>query len=165
MEIKNKSGQVIFTTPSADPRYANLRGADLRYADLRGANLGGANLGDANLRGADLRGADLRGANLRGANLGDADLRDADLRDADLGGADLRGAELRDADLDYSSGLPFSCKGTNVIGDDRLFAQLIYHLTRQNWKNISGKNSQWLDTIPEDIKNAFCHFRTELDKI
>jgi uncharacterized protein YjbI with pentapeptide repeats len=55
--------------------------------------------------------ADLRETNLRGAELQNADLENADLENADLRGADLRGANL-----DMSSGIPFSCRGTEIIG-------------------------------------------------
>lgn len=74
-EIKNLSGEVIWTGVGKDLRGANLCRANLRRADLfrtnlRGANLSGANLGGAYLGGTDLRGADLSGAYLSGANLG-----------------------------------------------------------------------------------------------
>ena len=104
IEIKNLSGEVIFTHECASIKEAveeaARRGANLRGADLYGANLRGANLRGANLRGADLYGADLRGANLYGADLRGANLYGADLRGADLRGANLRGADLREADLD-----------------------------------------------------------------
>ena len=89
----------------------------------------------------------------------------ANLLGADLRDADLRGADLGDADLDFSSGLSFSCRGTNIVGGDRLFAQLVYHLTRQDWSSLSVEKQEWLQSIPEDIKNAFCKFRNELSKI
>ena len=100
IEIKNKTGEILYTVEGAD-----LRGAHLRRADLRGADLRGAHLRRAHLRGAHLRGADLRGADLRGADLRGADLEGADLRGADLEGVHLRGADLEGADLNHSKGL------------------------------------------------------------
>jgi len=149
---------------------ANLRGADLRGADLRGADLRDADLRGADLRGADLRGADLWDADLRGADLRDAALRDADLRDADLRGADLRDAALRDADLrganlDFSSGIPFRCRGTKIKGDRRLFAQMVYHLTRQDWQKLSEQEQAWLGSIPAEILNSFCEHRRDVAPI
>ena len=91
---------------------ANLRRANLRHADLR----------DADLRGADLRAADLHGADLRDANLHYADLRDANLRAANLRDADLRGA-----DLDFAA-WPLCCGSLDVKLDERLQAQLLYHV-------------------------------------
>jgi len=99
---------------------------DGQQADLRGANLRGADL-----QGADLRGADLQGANLREADLREADLRWADLRGADLRGANLRRADLRWADLDFSA-LPLWCGLFDLKCDQRMFAQVAYHLCRMD---------------------------------
>ena len=129
---------------------ADLRGADLKWADLREADLREADLREADLREADLREADLKGADLKGA-----DLREADLREADLRGADLKGA-----DLDFSS-FPLSCNGTNIIAGERLFAQLMYHLTRQHW-NLDKDLMVWLDEIPIEIKDLFKKYRNDL---
>ena len=117
-----------------DGQWANLRWANLRWADLREANLREADLREANLRWADLREADLQGADLRwadlqGADLQGANLREADLRRADLQGADLQGANLQGADLDFSA-LPLWCGLLDIKCDQRLFAQVAYHLCR-----------------------------------
>ena len=77
----------------------------------------------ANLRSADLSGADLRSADLSGANL-----RSADLSGADLRSADLRSANLRSADLDYSSGIPLHCGGSQFSCDMKLIRQVLAHL-------------------------------------
>ena len=58
-----------------------------------------------------------------------ADLRGADLRGADLSGADLRGADLRGADLDYSSGIPLSCKGSRFTCSAQLVRQIFAHIS------------------------------------
>ena len=100
-----------------------LSGDGGKKADLRGANLGGADL-----HGADLRGADLHGVNFHEANLRGADLRGADLHGANLRGADLRGADLRGADLDYSSGIPLYCGGSQMIVDKKFICQILAHL-------------------------------------
>ena len=129
--------------------------ADLSGADLSGANLSGANLSYADLSYADLGRADLSGANLRGANL----------RSADLGYANLRGANLSGSNLDFSSGISFSCKGTNIKGDKRLFSQMIYHLTRQCWQDLTDVQREWLQVMPDSIKNGFCEYRPELEEL
>ena len=140
----------------------------LRSARARGkrpvapdANLYGADLRGANLRGADLRGADLREADLRGA-----DLRGANLRWANLSGADLRGADLREADLDMSSGIPFHCGGTGFKGDDRLFAQMLFHLTRGDWSQCSGGVEEALAHIMQSAAvDLFCEYRCDVRPI
>ncbi len=100
---------------------------------------------------ADLTNADLRGANLINANLSDADLRHADLSDADLRHADLRGADLRHADLRGAnldlSVFPLWCGGLDVHIDDRLAAQLLYHLLR---------NVQYSKNTSEGLKKVLC---------
>jgi len=80
---------------------------------------------------ADLRGANLQGADLQGADLQGADLRGADLRRANLRGADLQGADLQGADLDFSA-LPLWCGLLDIKCDQRLFAQVAYHLCRMD---------------------------------
>ena len=156
----------------ADLRNAGLREADLCDADLRGANLREVDLRGGNLRDADLREADLRGANLRGANLCEADLRwahlcDADLHNADLRGADLRevdlhGADLRRADLDFSS-WPLWCGSRGVKTDDRLVAQLIWHVTRLDVSGCSGGVQEAVENIRSmAIADLFCEYRSDL---
>ena len=154
MEIKNRfNGAVIYSCEALSMKEClglafkdnvNLRGADLCGADLRGADLRGANL-----RGADLRGADLRGANLRGA---------------DLRGADLCEADLREADLDFSAwGL--SCKSTKVICDDRLFAQLFFHLTRLDESKCSGGVKETMAALRSmAASDLFCEYRNDVGK-
>ena len=97
----------------------------------------------ANLRWADLLWADLREADLRGANLRWADLRDAD----------LRGANLREANLDFSSGLPFSCKTFGIRADVRLAAQIAYHFCKVDFEGCDeAKQAQ---VALKDLANKF----------
>ena len=60
-------------------------------------------------------------------DLRDADLSSADLSSANLSGADLRGANLSGADLDYAA-WPLWCGSLQVALDERLQAQLLYHV-------------------------------------
>lgn len=139
---------------------ANLRGANLRGADLRGADLRGANLCDANLCDANLC-----GANLRGANLCRADLCDANLYRADLCRADLRGADLCRADLDFSC-WPLWCGSKDVKADDRLVAQLFFHVTRLDVSQCSGGVKEAMEHVREmAISNLFCEHRNDILKI
>jgi hypothetical protein len=130
-----------------------------------------ANLHGANLHGANLCGADLCWANLRGVDLCGADLREADLRWADLNGADLREANLHRADLcganlDFSSGIPFHCRGTNITGDKRLFSQLVYHLTRQNWEHEGEDVQAQIEQLKKlECINWFCEYRIDLTRV
>ncbi len=156
-------------------RWANFRWADFREAGFSGADFSGANLSGADFRGADFgeadfRGADLSGADFGGANLNGADFRWADFRWADFGGANLNGADFRwadfsGADLDFSSGIPFHCGGINAIIDDRIFSQILYHLTRQDNRYLSQKHKDFIESIPEDILNGFCNYRNDLEYI
>jgi hypothetical protein len=95
----------------SDGQRADLQGANLRRADLQGANLRRADLRRADLQGAELQGADLQGANLRRAN--------------------LQGADLQGANLDFSA-LPLWCGLLEIKCDQRLFAQVAYHLCRMD---------------------------------
>ena len=61
-------------------------------------------------------------------------LKDDDLQGADLQDADLQDANLQGANLDFSSGIPFHCGGTKFKGDDRLFAQMLFHITHAEWE-------------------------------
>ena len=89
--------------------------------------------------------------------------KSANLRRANLRGADLSGADLRGADLDMSSGIPFHCGGTTFKGDDRLFAQMIYHLTRGDWSQCSGGVKEALDHIMQCAAvDLFCEYRSDV---
>ena len=134
---------------------------DLHKLWLRGDSAGVC----ANLRIADLRNANLRNANLRNADLRIADLQVADLQGADLRNANLQGADLQGADLDFSSGISFRCGGTKIKGDRRLFAQMVYHLTRQDWQELSAQEQAWLGAIPAEILNSFCEHRNDVAPI
>lgn len=136
IEIKNKSGRVIFEYEKenntiedtlleavkkgvdlrcADLSNANLRGIDLYIASIIGGN--GVNLyGSANLCGANLSGADLRGACLSNVNLSSSDLRGADLSYATLFGTNLNYADLSDAKLYYDALVHSTMVGANLCG-------------------------------------------------
>ena len=130
-------------------------GTDGESADLCGADL----------HGADLCGADLRDANLCGADLRDADLCGADLRDADLCGADLCGADLCGANLDFSC-WPLWCGSKNVKADDRLIAQLIFHVTRLDISCCSGGVREAVEHIRAmAVSDLFCEYRSDVSKI
>ena len=88
----------------------------------------------------------------------------ADLRDVDIQGANFRNSNLTDADLDFSSGIPFSCKSTQITGCSRLFSHMVYHLTRQNWSACTKEDRLWFASIPNSIKNGFCNFRDDIDR-
>ena len=140
----------------ADLQRADLQQADLQRADLRVADLQGADLRVANLREADLRGADLRGANLRVANLRGADLRVADLREANL-----REANLQGANLDFSA-WPLSCGSLQAKADERLVAQLLFHVARLD---VSGA-SEWAQGAVKAVAlyaDKFCEYRADVE--
>jgi hypothetical protein len=108
----------------------------------------GAKLEEAYLQGTDLQGAKLEGAYLQGAKLEGAYLQ----------GADLQGADLRGTDLDFSC-LPLWCGGTDFKGDDRLFSQLIYHITRINWEGCSKETQEDLSKLLSMYNlNTFCKY-------
>ena len=110
--------------------------------------------------------ANLRGANLRSANLRSADLHGTNLRSADLRGANLRGADLRGADLDFSSGIPFHCGGIGVSIDDRIFAQMLYHLTRMDVSKASGGVKETMKAIRNmAASDLFCEYRKDVKRI
>jgi hypothetical protein len=72
MELKNLSGDVLFTLESAKTICELVVAAVAAKTNLGGANLDGANLGGADLGGAHLDGANLGGAYLSGADLSGA---------------------------------------------------------------------------------------------
>lgn len=100
------------------------------------------------------------------ANLRYADLRRADLRGANLWEANLLGADLRRADLDFSSGIPFNCGGTNAIIDDRIFAQMLYHLTRMDVSKASVGVQEAMGQIRNmAVADLFCEYRSDVDPL
>lgn len=113
---------------------------------------------------AYLRGADLRGADLIFINLRDANLRGADLSGADLSGADLSGADLNRTNLDFSC-IPLSCDFLDAHIDDRIAAQITYHLLRSVLysKNTSKETKNAVKPLV-DFANGF-HRVEECGKI
>ena len=137
ISIKNRwTGSILFEYSSVDNTLAKTVTEALK---------GGANLRGANLRGADLYGADLYGADLRGAN--------------------LYGADLRGADLDFSC-WPLWCGSKNVKADDRLVAQLIFHVTRLDISCCSGGVREAVEHIRAmAVSDLFCEYRSDVSKI
>jgi len=100
---------------------------------------------------ADLQGADLQGANLRGADLRVADLREANLREANLQGANL----------DFSA-WPLSCGSLQAKADERLVAQLLFHVARLD---VSGA-SEWAQGAVKAVAlyaDKFCEYRADVE--
>ncbi len=144
IEIKNLSGEIIFTSDAES---------------LIGANLSGANLSGANLSGANLTGADLTGA-----DLSRADLSRADLSRADLTGADLTGADLYEANLSGARGIIalFGMKWDVLISYKLMKIGCQTH-THDEWKSfsdeyISNMNDDALEFWSEnkDVLFAMC---------
>ncbi len=42
---------------------------------------------------------------------------------------------------------------------------MVYHLTRQDVSNCTMEEIIWLQAIPERIRNGFCKYRDDVDKI
>ena len=165
-ELTNNEIQILqrhakwLESGGTDGGKANLCGANLSGADLGGANLRCADLGNADLSNANLSNADLCGADLCGANL-----RCADLGNADLGGANLSYADLCGANLDFSC-WPLWCGSKNVKADDRLVAQLIFHVTRLNISCCSGGVREAVEHIRAmAVSDLFCEYRSDVSKI
>ena len=149
-----------------DLSYQNLQDLKLKNVNLSWDNFRSANLEFVNFSRSNLKNACLYSANLRFADLQMTDLRQADMRFTNLTSADLREADLRDTQLDFSSGIPFHCGGTEFIGDDRLFSQMVFHLTRADWSNCSEEIKRSMEIIKNlPIANNFCLFRTDLEKL
>ena len=110
-------------------------------------------------------GTDGESADLSNADLSNADLRYADLRYADLSYADLSNANLRYADLDFSC-WPLWCGSKNVKADDRLVAQLIFHVTRLDISCCSGGVREAVKHIRAmAVSDLFCEYRSDVSKI
>ena len=110
--------------------------------------------------GTDGESADLSNADLRSANLSNADLRYANLSNANL-----RYANLRYADLDFSC-WPLWCGSKNVKADDRLVAQLIFHVTRLDISCCSGGVREAVKHIRAmAVSDLFCEYRSDVSKI
>ena len=105
--------------------------------------------------GTDGESADLHGANLCGADLCGANLHSADLHSANLCGANL----------DFSC-WPLWCGSKNVKVDDRLIAQLIFHVTRLDISCCSGGVREAVEHIRAmAVSDLFCEYRSDVSKI
>ena len=89
----------------------------------------------------------------------------ADGESADLHGADLDGADLHGANLDFSC-WPLWCGSKNVKADDRLIAQLIFHVTRLDISCCSGGVREAVEHIRAmAVSDLFCEYRSDVSKI
>ena len=157
MDIKNREGQIIFSTEAA-----NLIDADLSNANLSNANLSNANLIDANLRNANLR-----NANLIDANLSNANLSNANLSNANLSNANLIDANLIDANLSGAKGLlsPSAWLAENFNHDGRgwivykSFGE--YYSSPADWKIQPGEFlTETVNRMPTDPCGCGVNFGT-----
>lgn len=81
---------------------------------------------------------------------------------ADLRNVDLVGANLLEAVLDYS-GWPLCCGSRNVKIDDRLVAQLLWHVTRLDVSGCSGGVREAVEHIRSmAISDLFCEYRSDI---
>ena len=95
---------------------------------------------------------------------GKVNLREADMIEANMIGADMRGADMREANMDFSC-WPLSCKSTSVVADDRLFAQLFFHLTRLDVSQCSGGARESMDALRSmAASDLFCEYRSDVGK-
>ena len=89
----------------------------------------------------------------------------ANLIGAYLHRADLSSADLRYADLDFSS-WPLRCGSTGIIAGDRLFAQLLFHLTRIDVSKCSGGVKEAMQHIRNmAAADLFCEYRDDVKTI
>ena len=116
-EIKNRfTGETII--PAG--KYESLKEAvensrsDLSRSDLSGSDLSRSYLSRSDLSRSDLSGSDLSRSNLSGSN---------------LSRSNLSGSNLSGSNLDYSV-WPLWCGSFDVITDDKIKIQLLYHVAR-----------------------------------
>ena len=112
-----------------------------------------------------MRNADMHGAKLNYADLRNADMHGTYLHGADLRNADMHGAKLHGANLDFSA-WPLRCGSTGAIADDRLLAQLLFHLTRLDASNCSGGVKEAMHHIRSmAVSDLFCEYRDDVKTI
>lgn len=99
------------------------------------------------------------------ADLSHADLSYVDLSYVDLSHADLSHADLRGTNLDFSC-WPLWCGSKKVKADDRLVAQLIFHVTRLDISCCSGGVCEAIEHIRAmAVSDLFCEYRSDVSKI
>ena len=76
--------------------------------------------------------------------------------------ADLRGANLRGANIDFAC-WPLWCGSKDVKADDRLVAQLIFHVTRLDVSQCSGGVQEAMEHIRSmAVSDLFCEYRGDV---
>ena len=84
---------------------------------------------------------------------------------ANLQGANLQDADLQGANLAFSS-WPLWCGSVGVKADDRLFAQLLFHLTRLDVSGASGGAQEAMEHIRSmAASDLFCEYRDGVNKL
>ena len=119
----------------------------------------------ADLSYADLSNASLRNARLRNSDLSNSDLSNSDLRNTSLRNARLCNSDLSNAKLDFSC-WPLWCGSRDVKADDRLVAQLLFHVTRLDVTQCSGGVREAMGNIRTmAVSDLFCEYRNGIEKI
>ena len=132
IEIKNVSGQVLYTAENVGDIKMALEMAVRARANLTHANLAGAYLADANLAGAYLAGANLARADLTRANLAYAknfnphrvnhlsilQFQTGNIRAFKMVDADLRSPIQRSHQLTYEIGKTLKVENSNINPTD-----------------------------------------------
>ena len=76
--------------------------------------------------------------------------------------ANLSRADLREANLDFSC-WPLWCGSKDVQADDRLVAQLIFHVTRLDVSQCSGGVREAMEHIRSmAVSDLFCEYRGDV---
>ena len=79
--------------------------------------------------------------------------------------ADLSNSDLSNAKLDFSC-WPLWCGSRDVKADDRLVAQLLFHVTRLDVTQCSGGVREAMGNIRTmAVSDLFCEYRNGIEKI
>ena len=82
-----------------------------------------------------------------------------------LRNARLCNSDLSNAKLDFSC-WPLWCGSRDVKADDRLVAQLLFHVTRLDVTQCSGGVREAMEHIRTmAVSDLFCEYRTDIKKI
>lgn len=147
-----------------------LSDCNLHWADLQGAEIHNCRIGNCNCNTIDLsyseicNGTYVNKCDFRKADLTCAKMKDCEFFDCTMNRARFGNTDALNTIFDLSS-FPLWCGTLHIKTDDRLPAQLLYHLARLNTENMSGGMKETIEQIRQmAASDLFCEYRNDLEE-
>lgn len=159
LQAKNSHWENVYLS-HCDLHWANLQGAKIHNCHIENCNCNAIDLDNSEIcNGTYVSKCDFKKADFFYAKMKDCEFFDCTMNRAAFGNTDVLNTIF---DL---SGFPLWCGTLHIKADDRLPAQLLYHLARLNTENMSGGMKETIEHIRQmAASDLFCEYRNDLEE-